>query len=40
MPKDYCVMGAYLQRVVVVIAILTTASVKAFLLDKGCTFSE
>jgi hypothetical protein len=37
--KDYCVMGAHLQRVVV-IAIRTMASVKAFLLEKGCTFSE
>jgi hypothetical protein len=31
--RDYCVMGAHLQRVVVV-AIRKTASVKAFLLEK------
>ena len=39
MPKDYCVMGAHLQRVVV--AIRKTASVKAFLLEKDvCSASS
>jgi hypothetical protein len=33
MPKDYCVMGAHLQRIVVV-AIRKTASVQASLLEK------
>ena len=39
MPEEYCVMGAHLQRVVVV-EIRKTASVKAFLLEKRYKLRE